>query len=86
MPLFINLSQYTLILSRTSLSLNHFHFISHIFEHLGFMPDFKNPFVVELSVLRGVSNFFCSNTIKYGRMSMAVFPLLNMEKNSASAA
>ena len=68
------------------MSLNLCHFISHIFESFGFMAYFTNPSVVELSVLRGVSGYLCSNVIKAGRMPIYVFSLLKVTHISASAA
>ena len=56
--LFVPMPQYILIFSRTSLSLNHCHFISHVFECFCFIPEFINPSVAELSVLTGCHWFF----------------------------
>ena len=54
------------------------------FEHFGFKPKFTNPSIVEFSVLRGVAGCLWSNAIKYGRMLIAVFLLLNIPHASAS--
>ena len=78
--------QYTISLSITSLSLSQCHLISHLFENFGFMPEFTRPSIAEFSVLRGVTSCLWSNTIKYGRTSIAVFPLLKVPHVSASAA
>ena len=68
------------------MSLNQCHFISHVFERFGFIPEFTIPSVVELSVLMGVTSCLWSNAIKAGRMPIAVFPLLKVPHVSASAA
>ena len=86
MPLFFPLSQYNLSFSSNSLSFRQFHFISPVFELLGFIPELKNPSVVELAVLIGVICCFCFNAIRDGQMPIAVFPLLNFLHISASAA
>ena len=78
--------QYTLCCSIISLSLNQCHFISHVFELFGVMTEFTNPFVVELSFLKGVAGCLWSNAIKSGRMPIALFPLLKLPRVSASAA
>ena len=84
--LFFLLSQYTLSCSWTSLSLNQCHFIYHVFEYLGFIPNFTKLSVVELSVLRGVAGCLLSNVIKSGCMLIDVYPLLKVPHVSASAA
>ena len=67
------------------MSLNQCHFISHVFEHFGFIPEFTNPSVVELSVLRGVAGYFWSDVIKYGRIPISVLLLLKVSHVSDSA-
>ena len=68
------------------LSLNQCHFISHVFERFGFIPEFKKPSVVELYVLRGVDGFLWYNEIKSGCMPISVSPLFKVPHVSASAA
>ena len=80
------MSQYNISCLSTYLSLNQCYFISHVFEHFGFMPDFTNPSVVELSVLRSVAGCLWSNLIKSGCMTIDVFPLLKFPRVSALAA
>ena len=70
---FVLLSKYNLIFSRTSLSLNQWHFISHIFEHFSFMPVFTKTSVLRFSVLRSFAGFLWFNTIKAGCMLLYVF-------------
>ena len=70
---FVPLYQYTLSCYSNSLSINQCHFISHIFERLGFIPEFKNPSVVEFSVLSGVTSFLWSNAIRYVHMLIAFY-------------
>ena len=48
------------------------------------MPEFTNPSVVDLSVLRGVLGCFCFNLIKYDCMPIAVLTLLNVPHLLAS--
>ena len=50
------------------------------------MPEFVNPYVLELSVLRGVADCLWSNAIKYGRIPIAVLPLLKVPYVSVSSA
>ena len=83
--LFFLLSQYTLSCSWTSLSLNQCYFISHVFEHLGFIPNFTKLSVVELSVLRGVAGFLWYNAIKSGCMPIDVFLSLHVPHVPASS-
>ena len=66
--------------------LNHLHFISHVFERFGFIPEFTKPSVVEFSVLRGVAGCLWSNVIKAGRIPVAFFPLLKVPHVSYYAA
>ena len=61
------------------------HFIFHIFERFCFIPELTNTYVVELSVFRGVGGFLWSNAIKYGRIMIAVFPLLKVTNIPVSA-
>ena len=82
----VPLSQYTLSFSRTSLSLNQCHVISHVIEHSGIIPDFTNPSIVEFSVLRGVSNCRWSNVITVICIRISVFPCLKVPHISDSAA
>ena len=49
------------------------------------MPNFTNPSVVELSVLRGVAGCLWTKTIKAGRMPITVSLLLKVPHVSASA-
>ena len=46
------------------------------FERFGFIPNFKNPSVAELFILRGVNGCVWSNVIKSGRMPISVFLFL----------
>ena len=78
------MSLYTLSWSSTYLSLNQCHFISHVFERLGYIPKFKNPSVVEFSVLRGAYGCSWSNAIKAGSMTIYVFPFLKVRYVSDS--
>ena len=50
------------------------------------MPEFTNPYIVELSVLRGSAGCLWFNVIKSGCMPIDVFPLLNVPHASASSA
>ena len=50
------------------------------------MPEFTNPSVVELSILRGVAGCLWSNAIKAGRITIDVFLLLKVPHISASSA
>ena len=50
------------------------------------MPEFTNPSVVKLSILRDVTGCLWSNTVEAGRMLIAVLPLLKVPHVSASAA
>ena len=50
------------------------------------MNESKNPSVVEFSVLADVASCLWLNAIKSGRMTIAVFPLLNVVHVSAPAA
>ena len=84
--LIITLYQYTLSCYSTSLSINQYHFISHVFEHLDFITELKNPFLVELYILSGVTVFFWSNVIRTGPMPIYVSTLLNVPHISYSAA
>ena len=68
------------------MSIDQCHFIYHVFECFGFIPEFTNPSVVELSVLRSVAGCLWSNAIKAGRMTIAVFLLLKVPHISDSAA
>ena len=79
-PLF----QYTLVLSSTFLSLNQCHFISHVFERFGFIPDFKKPSVFQSSVLRGFAGCLWLNAIKADHMTIAIFPLLKFPQFASS--
>ena len=45
---------------------------------MGFIPEMKNPSIVELSVLSAVAGCLRSNAIIYGRTKIAVFLLLNV--------
>ena len=78
------LSQYTLSFSSIYLSYNQFHFISHVFEHFGFIPELTNLNLVELSVLSVVSGCLQSKAIRASRIPIAVLPLLNVPHVSAS--
>ena len=51
---------------------------------MGFITEFTNTYLFELSVLRGVAGCLWSNEIKSGRMTIDVFPLLNVPHVSAS--
>ena len=73
-----------MICSTTSLSLNKCHLISHVFERLGFMPEFTNPSVVKLSALKGVAVCLWYNAIKAGHMSIDVFLVFNVPHVSDS--
>ena len=57
-------------------------FISHVFEIFVFIPEFTNPSVVELSVLRGVTGCSRSNAITAGCMSISVFLLFRVPQIS----
>ena len=48
------------------------------------MPKFTIPSVVELPVFGGVDGCLCYNSIKYGRIPIAVFTLLNLPHTSYS--
>ena len=51
-----------------------------------FIPKFKNPSVLELSVLRGIAVCLWSDVIKAGRMSISVLPFLKVPHVPASSA
>ena len=82
--MFARFSQYALIVSSTYLLISQCHLISHIFEHLGFIPDLPNPSVVELFVFSGVAGCLCYNRIISGCMLIAIFPLLEASHVSSS--
>ena len=68
------------------MSLNQCHFISHVFERFGFIPEFKTPSVVEFSVLRVVAGCVWSNAIKASLVQIYIFPFLTVPHVLASAA
>ena len=76
--LFVALSKYTLSCSSIYLSHNHCHFIYHVFERLGFIPDLKNPSVFELSILSGFAGCIWSNSVRAGHIPIDVLTLLNV--------
>ena len=80
---FVPLSQYTLSFSSTSLSINQCQFISHVFEHFGFIPNFTNSSVVEFSSLRGVAGCLWSNANKDGCILVDFLLLLEVPHVSA---
>ena len=82
--MFARFSQYTLIVSSTYLLISQYHLIFHVFEHLGFIPDLPNPYVVELFVFSGVAGCLCYNAIRSGCMLIAIFPLLEASHVSSS--
>ena len=78
------LPKYTLSCSIVSLSCNQYHFISHIFERLGFILELTNPYVVDFSVLSSVAGCLCYNVIRAGCMPISGFPLFKAPHVSAS--
>ena len=79
------LSQYTIRWSVTSLFINQCHFTSNVFECFGFIPEFINNSVVELSFLRGVADFLWYNESIAGCTVIAILPLLKEPHVSASS-
>ena len=86
MSLSLPFSLYNLSCSIIYLSLNQCHLISHVFERLGFIPELTDPYVVEFSVLSGVTGCLLSKVIRAVRIPIVIFPLLNVPHVSASAA
>ena len=84
--LFVPLYQYTLSLSKHLFVSQPVPFHIPCFERFVFIPKFTNPSVIELSILRGVAGFLCSNMIKSGFMPISVFLLLKIPHVSTSAA
>ena len=58
---------------KKSLYINQCHFISHVFERLGFILQLTNTYVVGLYVLRGVAGYLWSNAIKFVHMQIDIF-------------